>query len=158
MKSLPILLAAAVVACVAAPAASARDAAIDATIKRMTDGFNKGDMAAVKAVHVAAPTIIDNVAPFAWSGPGAFDRWLADLGTAEAAAGKADGVVTVAPVVDEVVQGARAFVVTRSSYADKQKGRAMREAGYTSFVLVKIGPEWKVESWSWASPAAVPVK
>jgi SnoaL-like domain len=124
----------------------------------MMDGFNKGDMATVKAAHVASPKIVDNVAPFAWSGPDAFDRWLADLGKAEAEAGKTNGVVTFAPVVDEVIRGDRAYVVTRSSYAYKQKGREMRETGYTSFVLVKAGSEWKVESWSWASPAAILAK
>jgi ketosteroid isomerase-like protein len=156
MKSLSLLLA--TIACVAAPAVSAHDAAVEAPIQRMMDGFNKGDIAAVRALHVASPTIVDNVAPFAWSGPGAFDRWLADLAKGEAAAGKTNGVVTFAPVVDEVVSGDRAYVVTRSSYAYKQNGRAMRETGYTSFVLVKVGSEWKVDSWSWASPAAVPGK
>lgn len=34
----------------------------------------------------------------------------------------------------------------------------MAESGYTAFVLVKDGADWKVESWSWASPAAVPAK
>jgi hypothetical protein len=67
-------------------------------------------------------------------------------------------VVTLTPVVDEVVHGDRAYVVTRSSYTYKQKGRTMREAGCTSFVLVKTDAEWKIASWSWASPAAAPVK
>lgn len=152
MKSFAVLLAA-----VAAPA-SARDLAIEAPIQRMMDGFNKGDIALVKAAHVAAPTIVDNVAPFVWSGPDAFDRWVSDLGKAEAAEGKTDGVVTFAPIVEEVVSGDRAYIVTRSIYAYKQQGKNMREVGYTSFVLQKMGSEWKVASWSWASPSAVPVK
>lgn len=156
MKSLSILLAA--VACAATPAIAARDPAVEAPIQRMMDAFNKGDIAAVKAAHVASPTIVDNVAPFSWSGPDAFDRWLADLGKAEAAAGKTGGVVTFTPVVDEIVSGDRAYVTTRGSYAYQQNGRAMRETGYVSFVLVKVGSEWKVQSWSWASPTAVPAK
>lgn len=105
MKPIALLMVAA--ACVAAPA-SARDAAVEAPIKRMMDAFNKGDIAAVKAEHVAAPTIVDNVAPYVWSGPGAFDRWVADLAKAEAAEGKSDGVVTFSPVVDTQVDGNRA--------------------------------------------------
>lgn len=155
MKPIALLMTAA--ACVAAPA-SARDAAVEAPIKRMMDAFNKGDIAAVKAEHVAAPTIVDNVAPYVWSGPGAFDRRVADMAKAEAAEGKSDGVVTFAPVVDTQVDGNRAYVVTRSSYRYKERGRPMAESGYTAFVLVKDGGDWKVESWSWASPAAVPEK
>jgi hypothetical protein len=71
MKSLSVL--SAVVACGAAQAVSARNAAVEAPIQRMMDGFNTGDIATVKAAHVASPTIVDTVVPFAWSGPDAFD-------------------------------------------------------------------------------------
>ena len=143
---------------IVAPAASARDATVEAPVRRMMDAFNKGDIAAVKTAHVPSPTIVDNVPPFAWSGPDAFDHWVADLGKAEAADGTTGSTVTFAPVVDEVVSGDRAYIVTRSIYAFKRKGRRMREIGYTRFVLAKLGAEWKVASWNWASPAAVPVK
>ena len=156
MKSLSIGLVA--VVCLAPSAVVARDAAIGVTIQRMMDGFNTGDIAAVKALHVASPTIVDNVAPFAWSGPDAFDRWLADLGKAETAEGKSGGRVTFAPIVDEIVRGERAYVVARSAYAYTQRGHKMRETGFTAFVLVKSGAGWKVESWAWASPTAVRVK
>ena len=151
MKLSSLLLAVAI--CVAAPVAFARDAAVEAPIRAMMDGFNKGDIAAVKALHVAAPTIVDNVPPFSWSGAGAFDQWIDDLGKWETARGISAGKVTFAPVVDEVVRGDRAYVVTRSIYVYKQKGRTVREDGYTAFVLVKADGAWKVESWSWATPA-----
>ena len=156
MKPLFALVAASVL--LTAPAALAGDAAVEAPIHRMMDGFNKGDIAAVKAVHVAAPTIVDNVAPFIWSGPKAFDTWLSDLAKSEAALGKTDGAVWFGDPVDEFVAGDRAYVVTPCSYTYKQKGQTVREAGMTAFVLVKDGADWKVESWSWASPKAVPVK
>ena len=138
--------------------AFAANADADATIRQMMDGFNKGDIAAVKAAHVASPTIIDNVPPFRWSGPGAFDQWLADLTKAEASEGKTDGKVTFAPIVDKIIRGDRAYLVARSIYTFKQKGLTRREDGYTAFVLVRTGAEWKVESWSWASPAATGAK
>ena len=124
----------------------------------MMEGFNKGDIAAVKAVHVAAPTIVDNVAPYRWSGPAAFDTWIADLAKAEAAEGKTDGSVWFGDPVDEAVSGDRAFVVTKCVYTYKRQGTPMREEGMTSFTLVRQGGDWKVESWAWASPAGVPAK
>jgi len=154
----PLIAFAALLACLVAPAAFARDAAIEATIHRMMDGFNKGDVAAVKALHVAAPTIVDEVAPFHWSGPGAFDSWIGDLGKAEAAEGKTDGVVWFGDPVAEAVAGDRAYVVTPCSYTFKQKGKTLRETGLMSFVLVKQGTDWKIESWTWGSPTAVVVQ
>ncbi|CAN5603229.1 hypothetical protein BH10PSE4_BH10PSE4_27000 [soil metagenome] len=145
-------------ALLAAPAALAGDDPVVAPIHKMMDGFNKGDIAAVKALHVAAPTIVDNVAPFSWSGPKAFDTWVDDLAKSEAALGKTDGAVFFGEPVDEVIAGDRAYVVTPCSYTYKLKGQTVRETGMTAFVLVKAGADWKVESWSWASPKAVPVK
>jgi hypothetical protein len=156
MKPSTILLAAC--AFLSASAAHAGDAAVEAPIRAMMTGFNKGDIAMVKAQHVAAPTIIDNVAPYRWSGAGGFDAWLNDLGKAEAAEGKSDGVVWFGDPVDEAVSGGRAYVVTPCSYTYQQKGMTMRETGMTSFVLVQVDGAWKVESWSWASPKAVAVK
>jgi len=148
---------AAMSACLVAPAAHARDAAVEAPIHRMMDGFNKGDIAAVKALHVAAPTIVDEVAPFHWSGPAAFDTWLGDLGKAEAAEGKTGGVVWFGDPVAETVSGDHAYVVTPCSYTFKQNGKTLRGTGLTSFVLVKQGSDWKIESWTWGGATATPV-
>ncbi|CAN5133671.1 hypothetical protein BH10PSE3_BH10PSE3_21620 [soil metagenome] len=156
MKMLLALVTASVL--LTAPAAFAGDAAVEAPIRRMTDGFNKGDIAAVKALHVPAPTIVDNVPPFIWTGPKAFDTWLGDLVKSETALGKTDGVVWFGDPVDEVIAGDRAYVVTPCAYTYKLKGLAVRETGMTAFVLIKDGADWKIESWSWASPKAVPVK
>ncbi|NIJ07660.1 hypothetical protein FHS31_001256 [Sphingomonas vulcanisoli] len=112
----------------------------------------------MKAEHVASPTIVDNAAPFRWSGPDAFDQWLHDLGESEAKVGRIGGSVFFGAPVDEVVAGDHAYVVTPSRYTFKQKGRMLRETGYTAFTLVKQGAVWKVESWSWASPSAAAVK
>jgi len=141
-----------------APMASARDAGIATTIHGMMDAFNNGDIAAVKAVHVTEPTIVDNVAPYSWSGAGSLDRWLGDLARSEAAAGMSDGNVWFGDAVDERVSGDHAYVVTPSRYTYKQAGKTMRESGFIAFVLVREGATWKVASWSWASPAGIEVK
>ena len=79
-----------------APAAYAADRAIEAPIRTMLEAFNKGDVALAKSTHVAAPMILDEpTAPFAWSGPTAFDDWLAALGKSEANAGKTGGQVAL---------------------------------------------------------------
>ncbi len=156
MTSLFALVVASVL--LAAPAAFAGDAAVEAPIQRMMEGFNKGDVAAAKAVHVASPTIVDEVAPFVWSGPKAFDSWLGDLVKSETAEGKTDGVVWFGTPIREAVVGDHAYVVTPCTYTFKQKGQTLRATGTTTFVLVKEASDWKIQSWTWASPEAAPVK
>lgn len=146
----------AAVALVAAPAWA--DDAVQAPIRAMVKGFNGGDVALARSAHVAAPIILDEpIAPFIWSGPKAFDTWLAALMKSEKAAGKTDGQVAVGPALRENIDGDTAYVVTPSTYTFRQGGRTMRETGTLTFALVRQGAEWKIAAWTWSSPAAVAV-
>ncbi len=141
-----------------AGAAHAGDAAIEKPIRQMMDGFNKGDIKSVRAAQVASPSIIDETHPFAWSGPKAFDLWLAQLTKNEAAEGKSNGVVWFGEPIRESVAGDHAYVFTPCTYTFKQKGRTMRETGTMTFALVKQNAGWKIAAWTWTSPEAKEVK
>jgi hypothetical protein len=139
-------------------AAQAGDAAVDSTIKKFGDAFNKGDVKTAKALHIAAPAIVDEVAPHYWSGPKAFDGWLADLAKSEAAEGKTDAVVALSAPTREVVSGAHAYVVVPSTYTFKQKGQTLREVAQMTFVLNKSKSGWKIASWTWTGAEGVPIR
>ena len=139
------------------PAAYAGDAAVEAVIHQFSDAFNKGDVATARALHVAAPVIVDEPAPHLWTGPKAFDSWLAALGKEEAAQGKTEGTVAVAAPTREIVSGARAYVIAPSTYTFKQKGKTIRETAQMTFVLAKEASGWKIAAWTWTGPEGVPV-
>lgn len=155
MKPILSLTAAAVL--LFASAAQAGDAAVEATLRQFGEAFNKGDVNAARALHVAAPTIVDEVAPHAWSGAGAFDSWLSDLGKSEAAEGKTGGRVAIGVPTREVVSGDRAYVVAPSTYTFKQKGATLREVAQVTFVLAKAASGWKILAWTWTGSEAAPV-
>ena len=113
-------------------------------------------MKAARALHVAAPTIIDEFGPYYWSGPKAFDTWLAELGKSEAAQGKTDGQVTIGDPTREAVSGDRAYVVVPTTYTFKQKGVALREVAQATFILTRQASGWKILAWTWTGPEAVP--
>lgn len=76
--------------------AHAADRGVEAPIRTMVLAFDKGDVALAKSTHVAAPMIVDEpTAPFVWSGPRAFDEWLAALSKSEVMAGKTGGKVAL---------------------------------------------------------------
>jgi ketosteroid isomerase-like protein len=142
-----------------ASAACAGDAGIESTLKAFGDAFNKGDMKAARALHVAAPVIIDEVPPHLWTGANAFDSWGADLGKSEAAEGRSGGQVTIGAPTREVISGDRAYVIVPTTYAFTQKGRMMRETAQMTLALEKdAGGAWKIASWTWTGPEAKPVK
>lgn len=156
MKSLIVSTCALLLATV--PMAHAGDAAVEATIRQFADAFNKGDMKAAKALHVAAPVIVDEVAPYSWSGPKAFDGWGADLGKAEAAEGKSGGKVTIGAPTRENIMGDHAYVIAPATYTFQQKGQTMRENSQITMVLTKDASGWKIASWTWTGPDAKPVR
>ena len=155
MKSIFGLAALAVL--LAAPGARAGDVAVEALVRQFGVAFNAGDMKAAKALHVAAPTIIDEVAPHYWSGPGAFDSWSADLDRSEAAEGKTGGEVVLSVPSREVVSAESAYVVVPATFSFKQKGVAVREVAQMTFVLSREASGWKIRSWVWTGAEGVPV-
>jgi ketosteroid isomerase-like protein len=156
VKFLISITAASVLFC--ASAAHAGDPAVEATIRQFGEAFNKGDVSAAKALHVASPTILDEVGPYYWSGPNAFDSWLSDLGKSEAAEGKTDAKVAISAPTRELVSGDRAYVIVPSTYTFKQKGVTLREVAQMTFVLAKETAGWKILAWTWTGPEGVPVK
>jgi hypothetical protein len=141
----------------AAQVAHGGNPAVEAPIRQMEAAFNKGDAKAAKAAHINAPTIVDEVAPYLWSGPKAFDTWLGDLSKSEAAEGKTGGIVALGTPIRESIKGDKAYVVTPSTYTFKQKGKMMRETGTMTFALVSTKAGWKIQAWTWSSPEATPV-
>ena len=138
----------------AATAAHAGDAAVEAPVRQFAATINKGDVVGAKATHVASPVIIDEVAPYLWSGPTAFDAWLKALGAAESAEGKTDAVVALGTPIREIVSADHAYVVWPATYSFIQKKRPMRETAEWSFTLEKSGGRWKIGSWTWSTPEA----
>lgn len=68
-------------------------------------------MKSIAALAIVDEIGVDEIGPHYWSGPVAFDAWLADLGKSEAAEGKTDGQVAISAPTREIVSGERAYVI-----------------------------------------------
>lgn len=139
-------------------AAHAGDLGVETTIATFGAAFNKGDVVAAKAMMVPAASIVDEVAPFGWGGPAAFDTWLSDLSKSEAAEGKTGGVVAISAPSRELIAGDRAYAVAPATYTFKQKGTLMRETAQITFVMAKTSDGWKIAGFTWTGPDPVPLR
>jgi hypothetical protein len=139
-------------------AAHAGDAAVEAPVRQLVAALNAGNVKAASATHIAAPTLIDEAAPYFWSGPKAVERWYADLDASEKASGIKDGVVAIGTPVRELVSGSQAYVVWPATYSYEKKTVPLRETAQWVFTLVKQESGWKIASWAWAAPDAVKVR
>ena len=142
-----------VVSLCAAPAVGAQpiDPQVMAPIRTFVDAFNKGDAAGAAATHAtdADLVIIDEVAPFLWRGPQAFQAWAGDLGREGKAQGMTEQKVTLGTPTRMEVSGASAYVIVPSTYSFKQKGVAMRETAQMTITLKKGSSGWLIHGWAW---------
>ena len=149
----------------AAPArAQTADADLMAPIQKFMDTFNKGDTEGAAATHAAGPdlTIIDELPPYFWRGPKAFQSWSADLDSDAKKNGITEPGVTVSAPTRTERNGDQAYVIVPAVYSFKQRGTAMRAAAQMTFVLRRGASGWLIQAWTWtgpkAQPAAAPAK
>ena len=136
--------------------AQATDPAVMAPITAFVTAFNKGDMAGAAATHAAEAdlVIVDEVAPFAWHGPQAFQSWAASLAAADTTAGNTDQKVVIAAPRRIEMAGDSAYVIVPAVYTFKVKGVAMRESAQMTFTLKKGASGWLIHGWTWTGPKA----
>jgi ketosteroid isomerase-like protein len=130
------------------------DPQIMAPITRFMDAFNKGDVAGAAATHLADAdlAILDEVPPYQWRGPQAFQTWAADLERDDKKHGISDESVVLGPPTRVETDGATAYVVVPATYNIKQQGVAMREAAQMTFSLKKTSSGWMIHGWTWTGP------
>jgi ketosteroid isomerase-like protein len=148
-------------ACLAlcAATAGAADEKPFATVQKFIDSFNKGDAAAAAATHSATAdlSIVDEVAPYQWSGPQAFQAWATALEADSKKNGITDQSVLISAPTRELVSGDRAYLIVPSVYSFKQAGKPMSEKAQMTVSLRKGSSGWLIYGWTWTGPDPKPV-
>jgi ketosteroid isomerase-like protein len=148
----------AALAAAGAAAAATSTASLEKPIHQFIDGFDKGDMVAVAGAYAPGDiTIVDEVAPYLWRGPDAVKAWAADLDKDIQTRGLSDASVTLGGVARAEVEGDKAYVIMRATYAYKQHGVAMHEPARMTYTLNKTADGWKITGWAWSGPYPTPV-
>jgi hypothetical protein len=133
---------------------TAEQKAVVAALNQFIDGFNKGDVPAAIGACAAQTSIIDEFAPFEWSGAGACGKWAADYDADAKKKGITAGSVTLGTPRHNVVEGDRAYLVIPSSYEVTQKGKQVKQTGAVMAVTLRKGAAgWKITAWSWSTGA-----
>lgn len=126
----------------------ATDPDIMATLKTFSQGMSKGDAEKIASAQVANPTIIDEFAPYLWTGNGSIAAWGADFQKDAAAKGLTDPKLDVGKISRALVSGDQAYVSAAAMLTFKQNGMVMGENATITFVLNKTADGWKIAAWS----------
>ena len=145
---LPILIAA------PAHAGPAEDAS--SAVTTILDRFNAGDVETFLAAHADGAVIVDEFAPYVWSGAGSAKRWVDDYANDADARGISGGRVDYAAPVQAVSDGSSAYIVLPTTYRFTQKGAKMAGKGSMTFVMNRAGDDWKIASWTYSGATPAP--
>jgi ketosteroid isomerase-like protein len=135
----------------AAPAGDAVSA-----VTTWLDKFNAGDMNAFYAGHAPGAVIIDEFAPFVWTGKDAPHVWAQGFDADAKAHHITDPRMDYAAPIRAESDGKSAYIVLPTVYRIKQNRRSMSAAGTMSFVMIRTADAWKIASWTYSAPAPAP--
>ena len=120
-------------------------------IHQFVDGFNKGDVKSALAACASPAYIIDEFAPYQWAGANACADWANDYDKNAKANGITDGVVKILKEKSVDISADHAYVIVKTSYDWKEKGKTMREKSATLTVaLHKEAAGWRMTAWTWS--------
>jgi ketosteroid isomerase-like protein len=135
----------------AAPTPPPPDPALTALPAQMIAALLGDDVAALRAHCAPSTAVVDEFAPYSWSGPDACVRWAAGF-KAFAAHLKLTGFKGTAapnPFVD--VTGSHAYLTSKVTFNATMSGKPISEQGTWTFVLAKSGTAWKITSMAWGT-------
>ena len=119
-------------------------------IKKFVDGFNKGDVKSALAACAEQTSIVDELPPHEWHGPGACATWAKDFDADAKKSGVTDGKVTLGKPRHVDIAGDRAYVVVPTTYAYKLNGKPMKETGSMLTIALQKGASgWLMTGWAW---------
>lgn len=109
-----------------------------------------GDGKGVEAAHTDGDvTILDNVAPFIWSGPAAVATWLADMAAYARHRGLSDQNVIYGAAISELIDGDAAYGIYPAEWTYLEHGTPRRDKATIAFALRYTPRGWKIAGWSW---------
>lgn len=146
-----LFAAAALLIAFAAPAFASDRTDIMATITKLNDGLNSGNLAAPEGIYAAGATIIDEFPPHYWSGEHAHADWAAAFEAIAKAQAVTEPKLTMGKALHVNIEGDRAYVVLPMLLTQKVKGKPEREHGLWTFAMQKGAGGWQIAAWSWAT-------
>jgi len=147
-----ISLLAALFAMLAAPvAAKSVPAAVMAPIDAILAATNADKGGELAAYYTSDAVVVDEFAPYAWTGPTAATQWWAGVDKQMAQMGT-KAIHAVAQLVRHYnVTGDSAYVVVPLYISYAVKGKRGHETGLFTLTLHRSGGTWKIATQTWAT-------
>jgi hypothetical protein len=120
----------------------------------MVDAVNRGDCGEAASYFNAEPLIIEDIAPFQWSGASAVADWLSAMGANAASLGASLIEMTLHSVERLEIQANCSYAWFPGTLRMSVTGGELHAKGVLTLVLVKDSSCWLIDTlvWSGAKP------
>jgi len=140
-----------------APTSAAEADAVTGIVAKASAAFATGDMTTLRTVMTRDLVIVDEMAPYTWSGPDALDVWAGALTAFEKRAGRSNSAFATGAVRSVRRTDTHAYVVSDATYDFDQDGKRWRERGVNAWTLVMAADGWKITGWTWTLMSTEPL-
>ncbi len=126
-------------------------AAVVAPIAHMLRDCSNHDSSHLDSYYLSNATVVDEFAPYTWTGSNAALQWWDDLERANEQQNTNGMKVVMLPVKHFAVSGDRAYVIVPLVITYTASGKPQTETGLAAFTLRRSGGAWKIATQSWAT-------
>jgi hypothetical protein len=125
---------------------------IVALAHQVVDAFNKGDITSLKAL-APAESIMDEMPPFSWRGPGAMDAFLVAVEQDNTRMKDTDGFSVLGPPTYIRVEGDVAYAVFPDHFRYNRAGVKVNEDATVTFNARRTPDGWRVVALTYSAAA-----
>ena len=118
-------------------------------IMAVLNQWNDSDEAKAAAACADDASVIDDIPPFEWHGPGACSKWQKDYDAYLQKEGITDATGTVGKFRQLIITGDRAYAVVPTTFAYTKSGKPTKVSATTTFTLHKTAAGWRITGWAW---------
>jgi len=118
-------------------------------IMAILNQWNDTDDTKATAACADDASVIDDVPPFEWHGPGTCSKWVKDYEAFLQKEGMTDVSGTIGKPRQLTITGSHAFAVAPTTFSYTKNGKPVKVSATTTFSLYKTAAGWRITGWAW---------
>ncbi|MGH7738103.1 MAG: hypothetical protein ACREMP_09600 [Candidatus Tyrphobacter sp.] len=135
-------------------AAAPPDPAISSMLGGLLAAVNANDAARVDTYFAADAVVVDEIAPYEWTGPHVGLRWWRAVDATSARMHVKSLHARALPITQWHLSNGQAYVVLPLVLTSTVHGKTSRETGLWTFTLRRRGSAWAVETVTWSTQSS----
>ena len=121
-------------------------------LRDFVEAVNRGDQPAALAHLAPDVTIVEDVAPYCWQGPGAGAEWMYAMWQNGQRTGLTEIHMALGAAGRIELEGDRVYAVLPGLLSLSGSGGAERSDGTLTFALRRTGESWQIAAFTWSAP------